>query len=435
MKLWNKGFDIERKVEEFTVGSDRELDLLLAGYDATASIAHANMLHETGFLKEDEREGLVAELEKIRKEAEKGSFAIEPEFEDVHSKIESRLIDTVGEAGKKIHTGRSRNDQVLVCLHLYGREEIDEIKMLVKRLFGRLIELSDRHRNTLMPGYTHMQVAMPSSFGLWFGAYAELLVDDLYQLNAARRAADQNPLGSAAGYGSNLSIDRTMTTEELGFATLRYNSVSAQLSRGKLEQALAQAMASLGGTLSRLAMDMVLYSGQNFKFISFPDELTTGSSIMPHKKNPDVFELIRARCNSIQALPNQIAMVTNNLPGGYHRDYQVLKEALFPAVESLKSCLDMAEYMLGQIEVREDILDDDERYRYLFSVEEVNRLVGKGVPFREAYRKVAEQISEGDFDPNKTVNHTHEGSIGNLCNDEIREKFEKAYSALRQPAG
>lgn len=427
MKLWNKGFDIEKKVEEFTVGEDRELDLLLARYDVKASIAHANMLLEAGILDQEERNGLVAELKNIGKEVEKGSFTIEPEFEDVHSKIESRLTEAVGEAGKKIHTGRSRNDQILVCLHLYAKKEIEEIKSLIKELFNRLIGLSDKHKDMLMPGYTHFQVAMPSSFGLWFGAYAEQLIDDVYLLNAAQKTADQNPLGSAAGYGSNLPVDRKMTTAELGFNTLKYNSAAAQMNRGKLEKTVALAMSSVSETLARLAMDIVLYSGQNFDFISFPDELTTGSSIMPHKKNPDVFELIRAKCNSIRALPNQIAMVNSNLPGGYHRDYQILKEALFPAVETLKSCLDMAAFMLQHIEVREDILEDD-RYRYLFSVEEVNKQVGKGVPFREAYRDVAEQIRNGTFEPEKIVKHTHEGSIGNLCNEEIREKFEKAYN-------
>ena len=426
MKLWNKGVEIDKKVEEFTVGSDRELDLLLAEYDLRASIAHARMLTEAGILDEQERDALIEELERIEREVDEGSFVIEPEFEDVHSKIESRLTDTVGEAGKKIHTGRSRNDQVLVCLHLYAREQIDEIKELVRELFNRLIGLSEQHKDLLMPGYTHLQVAMPSSFGLWFGAYAELLIDDLRLLNSARQAADQNPLGTAAGYGSNLPIDRTMTTKELGFATLRYNSAAAQMSRGKLEQTTATAMASVASTLARLSMDLVLYSGQNFDFISFPDQLTTGSSIMPHKKNPDVFELIRGKCNAIQALPNQISMVNSNLPGGYHRDYQILKELLFPAVETLKSCLDMAEYLLGRIEVREDILDD-ERYRYLFSVEEVNRLVGKGVPFREAYRSVAEDIRNGTFETDRIVKHTHEGSIGNLCNKEIKAKFDKAF--------
>ncbi len=427
MKVWDKGYDTEKKVEEFTVGNDRELDLLLAKYDVQASIAHANMLQNVGILTEEERDKLVAELKRIDSEVEKGSFTIEQEFEDIHSKVEHRLTEAVGDAGKKIHTGRSRNDQILVCLHLYAKNEIRKIKSLIKNLFERLIELSKQHKDVLMPGYTHFQVAMPSSFGLWFGAYAELLVDDLYQLNAAYKVADQNPLGSAAGYGSNLPVNRKQTTEELEFDTLKYNSVAAQMSRGRLEQSLATGLSSVAATLSRLAMDTVMYAGQNHDFISFPDELTTGSSIMPHKKNPDVFELIRGKCNAAQALPNQVAMVNSNLPSGYHREYQILKEILFPAVETVKSCLDMAEYMLRHIEVNEQILNDD-RYRYLFSVEVVNKQVAKGVPFREAYRDVARQIREGTFDPEKQVEHTHEGSIGNLCNEEIQKKFGRAFN-------
>lgn len=426
MKVWDKGFDTETKVEEFTVGNDRELDLLLAEYDVQASIAHAKMLKHVGILSDEELEGLTTELQQIGREVDEGTFTIEQEFEDIHSKIEHRLTEAVGDAGKKIHTGRSRNDQVLVCLHLYAKNEIDEIKSLIKSLFDRLIELSEQHKDVLMPGYTHFQVAMPSSFGLWFGAYAEQLVDDLYQLNAAYKVADQNPLGSAAGYGSNLPINRSQTTKELDFSTLKYNSVAAQMSRGRLEQSVAMGLSSVAATLARLAMDAVLYAGQNHDFISFPDELTTGSSIMPHKKNPDVFELIRGKCNSIQSLPNQVALINSNLPSGYHREYQILKEALFPAVETLKSCLDMAEFMLQHINVNEDILEDD-RYKNLFSVEVVNEQVGKGVPFREAYRDVAEQIKQGTFDPEKQVEHTHEGSIGNLCNDEILAKFEKAF--------
>ncbi|MFH5833258.1 argininosuccinate lyase [Halalkalibaculum sp. DA384] len=426
MKVWDKGFDTETKVEEFTVGNDRELDLLLAKYDVQASIAHARMLKKAGILSEEELDGLVTELQQIGIEVEEGTFTIEQEFEDIHSKIEHRLTEAVGDAGKKIHTGRSRNDQVLVCMHLYAKSEIEQIKSLIKSLFDRLIELSEQHKDVLMPGYTHFQVAMPSSFGLWFGAYAEQLVDDLHQLKAAYSVADQNPLGSAAGYGSNLPIDRTHTTEELGFSTLKYNSVSAQMSRGRLEQSLATGLSSVAATLSKMAMDAVLYAGQNHDFISFPDELTTGSSIMPHKKNPDVFELIRGKCNAIQALPNQVAMINSNLPSGYHREYQILKEALFPAVEVLKSCLDMAEFMLQHIEVNKHILDD-ERYKYLFSVEVVNQQVGRGVPFREAYRAVAEQIGKGTFNPEKQVEHTHEGSIGNLCNEEIRKKFDNAF--------
>ncbi|MDZ7690590.1 MAG: argininosuccinate lyase [Balneolaceae bacterium] len=427
MKVWDKGFDTEKKVEEFTVGNDRELDLLLAEYDVQASIAHAKMLKEVGILTVEDLKGLIAELQQIGREVEQSTFTIGQEFEDIHSKIEHRLTEAVGDAGKKIHTGRSRNDQVLVCMHLYAKNEINEVKDLIKSLFDRLIDLSEQHKDVLMPGYTHFQVAMPSSFGLWFGAYAELLVDDLYQLNAGYEVANQNPLGSAAGYGSNLPINRTHTTRELGFATLKYNSVAAQMSRGRLEHSLAMGLSSVAATLSKLAMDVVLYAGQNHDFISFPDELTTGSSIMPHKKNPDVFELIRGKCNSIQALPNQVAMINSNLPSGYHREYQILKEALFPAVESLKSCLDMAEFMLRHIEVNSSILDD-ERYQYLFSVEEVNKQVGRGVPFREAYQDVAEQIKKGTFSPENQVEHTHEGSIGNLCNEEVRGKFDQAYN-------
>lgn len=426
MKLWNKGHDMEQRVEKFTVANDRELDLWLAKYDVQASIAHAHMLHQIGILTKEESDSLTGELKKIGKEIEEGSFTIEKKFEDIHSKIEHRLTEAVGDAGKKIHTGRSRNDQVLVCLHLYVKNEIDRIKDMIRELFDRLIELSEEHKNILMPGYTHFQIAMPSSFGLWFGAYAELLVDDVYQLNAARKTADQNPLGSAAGYGSNLPIDRTQTTKELGLSALKYNSVAAQLSRGKLERTMALAMSSLAETLSRLAMDAVLFMSQNYGFISFPDTLTTGSSIMPHKKNPDVFELIRARCNSLRALPNEISMVTGNLPGSYHRDYQILKESLFPGVETLKSCLDMTTFMLRHIKVNEKILEDN-RYQYLFSVEEVNKQVGKGVPFREAYRNVAESIRKGAFKPDKKVKHTHKGSIGNLCNNEIKEKFNQAF--------
>ena len=422
MKLWDKGEPIDALVERFTVGDDRSLDLKLARYDVLGSLAHAGMLASAGLLSHDELDSLREALGDILEEIESGTFEIGDEFEDVHSKIEFELTERVGEAGKKIHTARSRNDQVLLDLHLYARQEIGRIKELVRLLFHRLMELSDRHAADPMPGYTHMQIAMPSSFGLWFAAYAEALIDDLVLLNAARRIADQNPLGSAAGYGSSFPIDRNVTTEFLGFRTLRFNAMGAALSRGKLEWTLSTAAASVATTLGRLAMDVVLYAGGNFGFVRLPDAFTTGSSIMPHKKNPDVFELIRARCNALRSLPNEIALVTANLPGGYHRDYQIVKELLFPAIENLKDCLRLAERGLSGIEVVTD-WQEDERYAHLYTVEEVNRLVAEGMPFRDAYRAVGESLRGGDYTPNRELHHTHEGSIGNLCNGEIREKF------------
>lgn len=428
MKLWNKEQqETSAIIEQFTVGNDRILDLEIAEYDLRASKAHARMLHSVGILSDEERDELLGELDRLLEEVEEGSFTIEEKFEDIHSKIEYELTRELGQTGKKIHAGRSRNDQVLVCLHLYAKDQILEIKELVRELFDRLISLSDQHKDVIIPGYTHMQVAMPSSFGLWFGAYAESLIDDLHMLNAAYRVADQNPLGSAAGFGTSLPLDRTMTTEALGFQTLKYNSVAAQMSRGRLEKMTSFALSAVAGTLSKMAMDVCLYMSQNFGFLSFPDELTTGSSIMPHKKNPDVFELVRAKCNSVQNLPNELTLITGNLPNGYHRDFQLLKDTFFPAVETLKSCLSISHFMFGHVQVNTNVIYD-EKYDYLFSVEKVNKNVMRGVPFREAYRKVGEAIAKGTFRPDKKLKHTHEGSIGNLCNEEIKEKFNQAYN-------
>ncbi|SMO56536.1 argininosuccinate lyase [Fodinibius sediminis] len=428
MKLWDKGEQATSEViEQFTVGNDRVLDLEIAEYDLRASKAHARMLNSIGILSDEESHDLLSELDNLLDEVEEGSFTIEEDFEDIHSKIEYELTRKLGQTGKKIHAGRSRNDQVLVCLHLYVKDQILEIKELVKELFKRLISLSEQHRDVIIPGYTHMQVAMPSSFGLWFGAYAESLIDDLHLLNAAYRIADQNPLGSAAGYGTSLPLDRTMTTDLLGFETLKYNSVAAQMSRGRLEKSTSFALSSVAATLSKMAMDVCLYMSQNFGFLSFPDELTTGSSIMPHKKNPDVFELVRAKCNSIQNLPNELILITNNLPNGYHRDFQLLKDTFFPAVKMLKSCLNISHFMFGQVQVNPNVIHD-EKYDYLFSVEKVNKNVMRNVPFREAYQKVGEAIAKGTFRPDKKLRHTHEGSIGNLCNKEIKKKFNQAYN-------
>lgn len=425
MKLWNKGYTIENAVEKFTVGKDRELDMAIAKYDLQASKAHTNMLLSIGIISETERTQLITELDVLLKQVEEGSFIIEDSFEDVHSKIEFELTQKLGDAGKKVHTGRSRNDQVLVALHLYIKDQIVNFKVGVEKLFNQLQSLSDQHKNVLIPGYTHMQVAMPSSIGLWLGAYAELLVDDIHLLNAAYKIADQNPLGSGAGYGSSIPLNRTQTTEELGLETLKYNSIAAQLSRGKLEKSVSFAMASVASTMARLAMDVTLYMNENHGFISFPKELTTGSSIMPHKKNPDVLELVRAKCNKIQALPTELTLITNNLPTGYHRDYQLLKESLFPAITSLKDCLDITEFMFSHLEVSPSVVEQPQ-YDMLFSVEVVNALVNTGIPFREAYQQVGKDIEEGIYIPNKNPVHTHEGSIGNLCNLEIKQKFKKA---------
>ena len=425
MKLWDKGFSTDEKIDFFTVGNDRELDLVLARFDAVGSKAHAAMLFEIGLLTEAEWKSVEEELNSLIDSIEKGDFVIEQEFEDVHSKVEFLLTEKLGDTGKKIHTARSRNDQVLVDVHLYLKEELGEIGKEVKILFDRLIDLADRYKSILMPGYTHFQVAMPSSFGLWFSAYAESLVDDVYLLKAANKVADQNPLGSAAGYGSSFPIDRNHTTETLGFADLKNNTVAAQMSRGKTEKTVAFALSSVASTLSRFAMDICLYMSQNFGFVSFPDELTTGSSIMPHKKNPDVFELIRGKCNKIQALPYELTLITSNLPSGYHREFQLLKEGLIPAIQNLKSCLEILSFSLGSIRVNEDILNDA-KYDYLFTVEEVNELVQQGVPFRDAYKIVGEKVEKGAFEPKKEVRHEHIGSIGNLALEQIQLKMAKA---------
>ena len=427
MKLWKKdSTNTSALIEEFTVGRDKEFDILLAKYDVLGSIAHVKMLGETGLMSEEETKVAVLGLEEILREIHDSKFSIDNDVEDIHSQVEFMLTKRIGEAGKKIHSGRSRNDQVAVDIKLYLRAELLKIKEEGRELFDLLIALSEKHKNKLLPGYTHLQIAMPSSFGLWFGAYAESLVDDLELLAAAYSVANKNPLGSGAGYGSSFPLNRTRTTELLNFETLNHNSVYAQMSRGKTEKIVSFGMSSIAATLSRLAMDCCLYINQNFGFISFPSELTTGSSIMPHKKNPDVFELIRAKCNRIQSTPNELTLLINNLPSGYHRDLQLTKEILFPAIETLKSCLQMTKLMLENIEIRDQILDD-EKYRYLFSVEAVNDLVNKGVPFREAYQQVGNQIETGNFnfDYKKQLHHTHEGSIGNLCNDKIVEEMEK----------
>lgn len=421
MKLWEKGFSTDKKIDLFTVGNDRELDLVLAKYDVIGNIAHAKMLHSIGLLTSKELELLELELASILKDIENNNFIIEDTFEDVHSKVEFLLTEKLGDTGKKIHTARSRNDQVLVDVHLYLKDALDEINDEVDELFDLLISLADKYKSVLMPGYTHFQIAMPSSFGLWFSAYAETLIDDICFLKAAYKVADQNPLGSAAGYGSSFPIDRDFTTKALNFETLKFNSVAAQMGRGKLEKSIAFAISSVASTLSKMSMDICLYMSQNFNFISFPDELTTGSSIMPHKKNPDVFELIRGKCNKLQALPYEFTLITNNLPSGYHRDLQLLKEGLIPSFSTLKACLEMLTYSLKNIQVKEDILED-EKYLYLFSVEEVNNLVQEGIPFRDAYKIVGKNIQEGSFKPNRKVKHTHKGSISNLCLDEIVKK-------------
>jgi argininosuccinate lyase len=426
MKLWEKGIPTDKKTDMFTVGNDRELDLVLAEYDVLGSIAHAKMLCRVGLLTKDETDDLIVVLRRILAQIKDGNFTIEDSFEDVHSKIEYLLIEKLGDTGKKIHVARSRNDQVLTDVHLYVKAELLTIKTQIKELFDLLISLSKQYEHVLLPGYTHFQVAMPSSFGMWFSAYAETLIDDVTMLNAALKVADQNPLGSAAGYGSSFPIDRTFTTQEMGFATLKYNSVAAQMSRGKTEKTAAFAMASVAGTLSKLSMDVCLYLSQNFNFIGLPQHLTTGSSIMPHKKNPDIFELIRGKCNKIQALPYELTLITNNLPSGYHREFQLLKEGLFPAFQTLKSCLEMAVYSIKEIKVNENILDD-KKYDYLFTVDTLNELVTKGVPFRDAYKIVGEQVDNGTFTSPKATKHTHEGSINNLCLDEIVAKMNNAF--------
>lgn len=426
MKIWDKGYTIDNAVEKFTVGNDRILDLHIAKYDLLASKAHAIMLSKAGILSKDELTAIEMVLNELLLQTENNEFAIEESFEDVHSKIEHVLIERLGEAGKKIHTGRSRNDQVLVALHLYYKDEIEQIKSLTKSLFDQLISLSNQHKDIILPGYTHMQVAMPSSFGLWFGGYAESLIDDITLFNAALSVVDQNPLGSGAGYGSSFPLNRVETTNLLGFSTLKYNSIAAQMSRGKSEKTLSYALASLAGTLAKFSMDVTIYLNENHGFISFPKELTTGSSIMPHKKNPDVFELVRAKCNKIQALPTELTLITNNLPHGYHRDLQMLKESVTSALDLLKDCLNITIFMLNHIDVKDGIMDDD-KYNYVYSVENVNSLIQEGLSFREAYQQVGKTVEDGSFHPEKVLNHTHEGSIGNLCNDEIVEKFNRFY--------
>ncbi|MEA1785564.1 argininosuccinate lyase [Arenibacter sp. GZD96] len=424
MKLWDKGFSTDKKIDHFTVGNDRELDLVLAKYDVMASKAHAKMLGKIGLLTPSEVEDLVAELNLIAKTIDNGSFTIEDTFEDMHSKIEFLLIEKLGDTGKKIHTARSRNDQVLVAMHLYLKHELSEIKQQTKILFDLLLNLADKYKAVFLPGYTHLQIAMPSSFGLWFSAYAESLIDDLYFIEAAYKIADQNPLGSAAGYGSSFPLDRTFTTKEMGFETLKYNVVAAQMGRGKVEKATAFGISSIAATLSKMAMDICLYMSQNFNFISFPDELTTGSSIMPHKKNPDVFELVRGKCNKLQAVPNQLTLIINNLPSGYHRDLQLVKEIIVPAIQDIKACIEILTFSLREIKVNETILEDS-KYDYLFSVDTLNELVLSGMPFRDAYKKMGKEINEGTFSPKRDIKHTHEGSLGNLCLNEIREKMLK----------
>ena len=422
-KLWEKNVQVDQEVDRFTVGKDREMDLYLAKYDVLGSMAHITMLERIGLLTAEELQTLLAALREIYKVADSGKFVIEEGIEDVHSQVELMLTRSLGDMGKKIHSGRSRNDQVLLDLKLFTRAQIQELVTAVTSLFEVLIAQSNRYQAVLMPGYTHLQVAMPSSFGLWFGAYAESLVDDLQLLQAAYRVCNRNPLGSAAGYGSSFPLNRQLTTDLLGFDSLAYNVVYAQMGRGKMERTVAFAMAGIAATLSKLAFDACLFNSQNFGFIKLPDQFTTGSSIMPHKKNPDVFELTRAKCNKIQGLPQQITLIANNLPSGYFRDLQIIKELFLPAFDELKDCLQMVTHMMREVKVNEHILDD-ERYALMFSVEEVNRRVVAGVPFRDAYKQVGLEIEAGQFKPNKQVAHTHEGSIGNLCNEQIAQLMQ-----------
>jgi len=438
-KLWEKNIEVDAKIEAFTVGKDREMDLFLAKYDVLGSIAHIRMLQSVGLLESDELEKLVDELKNIYNIADNNEFVIEPGVEDVHSQVEQMLTVRLGDVGKKIHSGRSRNDQVLVDLKLFTRAGIMDIVNAVDDLFEVLMRQSNSYKDVLLPGYTHLQVAMPSSFGLWFGAYAESLADDLQVLLSAWKISNRNPLGSAAGYGSSFPLSRQMTTDLLGFETMNYNVVYAQMSRGKMERTVANALASVAATISKLAYDACLYTSQNFGFIKLPDEFTTGSSIMPHKKNPDVFELTRAKCNKIQTVPQQIMLITNNLPSGYFRDLQIIKEVFVPVFAELKDCIEITAMMMAQVKVNTEILKDT-RYDLIFSVEEVNRLTLSGVPFRDAYKQVGLAIEAGNFKPIKTVHHTHEGSIGNLCNDEITKyknevlsqfNFDKITTAMK----
>lgn len=428
-KLWDKDYSINEEIERFTVGRDRDIDMYLAKYDVLGSMAHITMLESVGFLEKDELAILLTELKNIYAECERGEFVIEDGVEDVHSQVELLLTRRLGDVGKKIHSGRSRNDQVLVDLKLFTRHEIMDIAGLVKSLFDELIQKSEQYKGVLMPGYTHLQVAMPSSFGLWFGAYAESLADDMLFLQAAWRMTNRNPLGSAAGYGSSFPLDRQMTTDLLGFDSMDYNVVYAQMGRGKMERNVAFAMATIAGTLAKLAFDACLFNSQNFSFVKLPKECTTGSSIMPHKKNPDVFELIRAKSNKLQSLPQQVMMIMNNLPCGYFRDLQIIKEVFLPAFGELQDCLRMTAYIISKIEVNESILDNA-MYDPMFSVEEVNRLAAAGMPFRDAYKKVGLDIEAGRFVPDKHINHTHEGSIGNLCNDKIAALMDTCISGF-----
>lgn len=423
-KLWEKSVQVNHDVDTYTVGHDREMDLYLSKYDVLGSLAHITMLESIGLLTADELKTLTAELRNIYKEIEDGKFQIEDGIEDVHSQVELMLTRRLGDVGKKIHSGRSRNDQVLVDLRLFIRSEIEDVVKHVTMLFKTLNSQSEKYKNVLMPGYTHLQVAMPSSFGLWFGAYAESLVDDLTVMKAAYEVTNRNPLGSAAGYGSSFPLNRTMTTQLLGFDSIDYNVVYAQMGRGKTERIVANAIANIAATVSKLAFDACMFNSQNFGFIKLADEFTTGSSIMPHKKNPDVFELTRARCNKLQALPYEITLITNNLPSGYFRDLQLIKESFIPSFDELKKILVMVNAMMSQVKVNEHILDD-KRYDLMFSVEEVNRLAREGMPFRDAYKKVGLDIEAGKFSPVKEISHTHEGSIGNLCNDKVEELFRK----------
>jgi len=431
MKLWDKNTSEKDKkhseiIEKFTVGNDRNFDITLAKYDILGNLAHSEMLSKIGLLEKSEYELIEKELFLMLKDIENGIFEIEKGIEDIHSQVEFNLTKKLGDIGKKIHSARSRNDQVLVDIKLYLKDEIKEITKLSEKLFLKLQHLSEKHKEKLLPGYTHFQIAMPSSFGLWFGAYAEALVDDLELFLAAYNICNKNPLGSGAGYGSSFPIDRELTTEKLNFETLNYNVVYAQMTRGKTEKILSMAMANLAGTLGKFSYDVCLYMNQNFGFVSFPNSLTTGSSIMPHKKNPDVFEIIRAKSNIIQALPNELTIMISNLPSGYHRDWQLTKEILFPKIETLKECLEMLEFMLEHIEIKNEILSD-EKYKYIFSVEAVNNKVLNGLPFREAYKEIGLDIENGQFKPNKEINHSHIGSIGNLCNKKIKENFYKIF--------
>ena len=426
MKLWDKEESVHKKIDSFTVGKDREYDKVIAQYDCEASIAHVKMLCKINLIKDKEAVKLIKELKKIKEISGSKDFIIEEDFEDIHSKIEFILTDKLGDLGKKIHAGRSRNDQVLVAISLYLKHEIMEIKKLTKQFFDILIKKAKKHKNDLMPGYTHFQIAMPSSFGMWFSAYAESLIDSIILFNASQQIVDQNPLGSAAGYGSSFPIDRIQTTEELSFSNLKYNSIAAQMSRGNIEKTTSSSIASLASILSKFSMDICLFMSQEFNFISFPKSLTTGSSIMPHKKNPDTFELIRGKCNILQSIPYQLSLLTNNLPVGYHRDMQLSKGIIIEAVQEIKSCLDMFIFSLKKIIVRKDILND-QKYDYIFSVNTLNKWVKEGMPFRDAYRKMKDDIDKGNYTPNKNLNHSHIGSVGNLSINSIEEKMNKFF--------